>query len=258
MTLIWIGIGLGLALLALLVALLLYLEKRLYALRRRRRATANIKAKLVPPTKENPALNPSFIEGHKFSPPNFSHPNSAMMSRTRSGRSIPNGRRFGIVCDGGLAFTPLPPLVPPPAIQFEFQTEAAGKRHRDTFEAWKKGVVPPLKTENAFEKVDSDVTGTRGGKSANELTMGELGMSYVGNGGSGQEKALPKTPTPKTPIVELSGIDDTVSLDERKESGNENVDGRDLVERDESEEWPRVGFSRGEEDEGDVSALEDS
>lgn len=26
----------------------------------------------------------------------------------------------------------------------EFQTEAAGKRHRDTFEAWKTGVVPPL------------------------------------------------------------------------------------------------------------------
>jgi len=89
-----------------------------------------------------------------------------------------------------VAGTPLPPLVQPPRIgfEFEFQTEAAGKRHRDTFEAWKRGVVPPMKSEDAVEKGNLEVAGTRGGKNAKNLTLGEAGLEFIGKS-SGEEKA---------------------------------------------------------------------
>jgi hypothetical protein len=161
MTLIWIGIALGLLLLALLVALLLYLEKRLYALRLRHGAMAKLALTIKDiPT---PPQAPSFIGGYKLS-----QPNPALMSRTRSGHAVPNERRFGIVGEAEVAVTPLPPLVQPPRIgfgfEFEFQTEAAGKRHRDTFEAWKRGVVPPVKSEDVVEKGNLGVAGLGEGR----------------------------------------------------------------------------------------------
>jgi hypothetical protein len=146
-----------------------------------------------------------------------------MMSRTRSGHAVPNERRFGIVGEAVVAVTPLPPLVQPPRIgfgfEFEFQTEAAGKRHRDTFEAWKRGVVPPVKSGDVVEKGILEVAGTRGGKNAKELTLGKAGLGFIGKS-SGEEKALPKTP--KTPKAELSGVDAEVDLDLDFGMGSEN------------------------------------
>jgi hypothetical protein len=256
MTLIWIGIALGLLLLALLVALLLYLEKRLYALRLRRRAIAKLALTIKDiPT---PPQAPSFIGGYKLS-----QPNPAMMSRTRSGHAVPNGRRFGIVGEAGVAVTPLPPLVQPPRIgfgfEFEFQTEAAGKRHRDTFEAWKRGVVPSLKPEDAAEKVNLKVEGTRGGKNAKDLTLGRAGLGFTGKS-SGEEKALPKTPkTPKTPMAGLSGVDAGVDLGFNFGMGSENesFDRGDSVKGNESEKSPTLGISTEEEGKAET-ALEES
>jgi hypothetical protein len=254
MTLIWIGIALGLLLLALLVALLLYLEKRLYALRLRRRAMAKlaITIKDIP----IPPQAPSFIGGYKLS-----QPNPTIMSRTRSGHAVPNARRFGIVGEAGVAVTPLPPLVQPPrigiGIEFEFQTEAAGKRHRDTFEAWKKGVVPPVKPEDAVRKVNSDTVGARGGKNAKELKLGDVGRSFIGNSGTIKEKALPKTP--KTPMAGLSGVNAGVDLGLHFGMGSENEssDRGDSVKGNESEERPTLGISTEEEGKAE-SALEES
>jgi hypothetical protein len=245
MTLIWIGITLGLLLLALIVALLLYLEKRIYALRLRRRAMAKlaITIKDIP----TPPQAPSFIGGYKLS-----QPNPTMMGRTRSGHAVPNARRFGIVGEAGVAVTPLPPLVQPPRIglgfEFEFQTEAAGKRHRDTFEAWKRGVVPPLKPEDAVQMVNSDMVGARGGKNAKELKLGEVGRSFIGNSGTIVEKALPKTP--KTPMAGLSGVNAGVDLGLHFGMGgeNESFDKGDSVKGNESEESPTLGISAEEEE----------
>jgi hypothetical protein len=246
MTLIWIGIALGLILLALLVALLLYLEKRLYALRLRRRAMA--KLALIIKDIPTPPQAPSFIGGYKFS-----QPNPAMMSRTRSGHAVPNGRRFGIVGEAGVAVTPLPPLAQPPRIgigfEFEFQTEAAGKRHRDTFEAWKRGVVPPVKPEDAVQKVNSDMVGARGRENAKELTLGKAGLGFIVKS-SGEEKGLPKTPkTPKIPVAKLSGMDAGVDLGPDFGMGSEieNFERGDSVKENEGEENPKLGIPTAEE-----------
>jgi hypothetical protein len=252
MTLIWIGIALGLLLLALFVALFLYLEKRLFALRVRRRAMAKLSLTIkgIPTAIQAP----SFIGGYKLS-----QPNPAMMSRTRSGHAVPNARRFGIVGEAGVAVTPLPPLVQPPRIgfefEFEFQTEAAGKRHRDTFEAWKRGVVPPVKPEDLVQKVNSDMVGARGGMKPKELTLEKAGLGFVGK--SSGEKALPKTP--RTPIAGFSGINAgaDLGLDFGMGSENERFDKGDSVKGNESKESPTLAISTKEEGKAET-AFEES
>jgi hypothetical protein len=204
-----------------------------------------------------PPQAPSFIGGYKLS-----QPNPAMMSRTRSGHAVPNGRRFGVVVEAGVAVTPLPPLVQPPrtGFEFEFQTEAAGKRHRDTFEAWKRGVVPPVKPEDTVQKVNSDTVRARGGKDAKELKLGNTGRSFIASSDTTEEKALPKTPkTPKTPISGLSGVNAGVDLglDFGMGSENESFDRGDSVKGSESEESPTLGISKKEEAKPET-ALEES
>jgi len=87
---------------------------------------------------------------------------------------VEDGKPFRIV-DGGNAY----------AIPQEIQTEAAGGRHWDTFEACKKGFVPsfgPL-LQMRFTIADSMGEGKKSVVRSEDVgASGEPGLSYVNNG----------------------------------------------------------------------------
>jgi hypothetical protein len=138
MTPIWIGISFGLLALAMLVILFLHLESRLHTSQKR-----SLLISSMPPR--------SFISVYK--PHQQSQNQNPIQSKTQTKKNKNNrlsrdpfhdGRRFGVVglgADGEVGVERLWDK------EIVIQSEEEGKRNRDTFEAWKKGVVPPLKPE---------------------------------------------------------------------------------------------------------------
>jgi hypothetical protein len=122
MTPIWIGISLSLLALFLFVLFVLNLESRLHASRQRATFISSI-----PP----PSFTGSKLQENKM--------------RNRMSRNpFQDGRRFGVVglgVDGEVGVERVWDR------RVVIQSVEEGMRNRDTFEAWKRGVVPPLRGE---------------------------------------------------------------------------------------------------------------
>jgi hypothetical protein len=125
------------------------------------------------------------VGGYKLHDPDFEKRGANEDGVLPSGQGGRDGRRRGVV---GMSKGPVW------TANGDLETEEAGHRRRwSAFEAWKKGVVPPLKGEG-----DGDGLNGAGGQGIFELGtgaeesgtgIGALGLSYVdiGEGDEGRE-----------------------------------------------------------------------
>ena len=137
----WIGICLGLFFLILLVFSLLRLGK--FPRLTRKRTTSSLEA------------SRGFLGGYRL---------NHRLRPQRSRDTFDDGRRFGCIADG--------PYVAP----LDIQTEEAGRKSRNTFEAWKRGSVPasPEDVKASIMMGDTLSEETRASAGMGDTKRGEL------------------------------------------------------------------------------------